>query len=377
MKKHNYILFFFLGIFAQVNAQPNTSSKNVIDGLAVYGDISLPNVFYYAPLYMELVTDVDGQPDFKFVRMTHIGSRARGMEEWKQSSVIQFTIKPNRVQPNSFTEIKNKIKESYCSNCKVKLVPLPIKKMEAALVYVDIDFENQKTLHSNYFDEDSKGGGIWSSKTFTIRPDKYTSQYLWDAFKTNKGSLSVAYGIWGYLKNNDSVTYHFKGPKELEDVLKSFNTKSEDSTQVVNYSLVNAGAFQIDVNTKKWPKLMEEISFEATLSPRYGLVDVYCYDFNNETRPDLVGKIIEFEASGVGNGMVKTEIEFSINKPEIYAHAVKFEYAVKLNKPLKYRVIELFETGDIAEGDWQIKNNWTGIIDISSKGDFEKSIKTN
>ncbi len=380
MKLLTVILLLGLGIPIAPHAQPNLSSRKIINGMAIYNDLKKQGTFYYTPLELELDTNSEGKPNFSFVRMTHIGNRARGMETWKQNSMIQFSIKSKGIRAQQLTPLKNKLQEDVCNRCKIRLRPMPIKKMEATLVYADLETKEGETLNSTYYKNDdtqNAGSGIWSVKTFTIRPNEHTSQILWNGFKNNKGLLSVAYGIWGKGKNTDSITYHFNGPKELEEVFKNLNDKDIDSTrQKPSYVLISAGAFSVDVNIKKWPDLLREIDFESTLSPRYGLLDVYCHDFIDGIRPDLVAKIVEFEAEGVANKKVKTEVDFLKDTPDIHAHALKFEYAVRLDKPLRYRVIELTEMGEVLTGDWQQKENWTGIIDVSSKKNFEETIKT-
>lgn len=361
----------------QAKTQPDLSSKEIIGGLPVFADVQQEHKFYYAPSSFELDRDPDGKPEFSFVRMTHIASKARGMENWKQSSVIQFTIKQAGITRETLKEIMERLKTRYGRGAKIKLLPVPIKKMEASLIYTNLDTESTTAVRSNYNNStEDQGRALWTTKVFTIRPDKFTSQALWDAFKKDKGLISVAFGIWTHGTYNEQETYHFDGPEELEEVFEQLNTQPTDSTQAKTAALLNAGAFQVSVDLNQWPDLLKQISFESTLSPRYGLVDVYCYDFKQNTRPELLGKIVEFEAEGVGNGYVRTEIDFSKNNPNTYAHAIKFEYAVRLDKPLRYRIIELFESGDVSEGPWLVKNNWTEEIDVSSKVDFNSTLKS-
>ena len=372
-------MFLFLAVIAKAYGQPNLSAREVINGLAIYPDINIRAKYYYAPIEFELARDIEGKPEFSFIRMTHLASRARGMEQWKQSSLVQFTIRKAGINRDVLKKIKNVLRDRIRNSAAFKLVPAPIKRMQAYLIYTNLDNDSTSVIQSNYQDnlKDKNSGGLWTSKVFTIRADKYTSQSLWDAFRNNKGLLSVAYGIWSRGKYKDEINYSFSGPEELEEILQSIEGSNSDTTLLESRgALINAGAFQLSVDLDKWPDLLKEISFENTLSPRYGLVDVYCYDFKNNIRPDLFGKIVEFEAQGAGKGQVTTEIEFLKDQADTYAQAVKFEYAVRLDKPLRYRVIELAESGDVEEGPWQHKENWTGIIDISSQKDFNSFFKS-
>ncbi len=375
------LTYISIGLWLSINltAQPNMSDRHLIQEMIIYGDQSDKNTFYYAPKYIKLDKDNTGKPSFSFVKMTHIGSRARGTEGWKQSSMIQFTISPQFFGSKQLKFAKNVLKQRICQSCKLRVRPMPIKKMEAHLVYVDLETDKKEILTSNYAKNRVKEKfeeGMWNTKTFTIRPDKYTSQIIWDGLKKNKGVLSVAYAIWGKGKYTDSISYKFTGPKELAEVFHNLNKDTLEITkQKTNGVLISTGAYPIDIDSNTWPQLFNEISFESTLSPRYGLIDIYCYDFTNQIRSDLVAKIIEFEAEGVRGKKVTSELEFNKDSPDIYAHELRFKYAVRLDKPLKYKVIELTEKGEIIEGDWKQKENWTGIIDISSQKDFEENIK--
>jgi len=375
-----FILILCHILYLQGAAQPDLSSKEIIQDMAIYRDSELPNKFYYAPLSFQLDRDVDGKPNFSFVRMTHLNGRARDLEAPKQSSVIQFTIEPKYLEQSRLQEIRSMLKERICAQCKILFVPAPIRKTEASLIYTNLDTEKSTLVESNHHSapKTKRFSERWTSKTFTIRPDVFTSQVLWDAFKNNKGILSVAYGIWTLGDHADEVTYDFSGPKELEDVFIQMNKGTNDSTETrkKNEALINAGAFQITIDQEAWPDQLKEIDFGSTLSPRYGLVDVYCHDFVDNIRPDLLAKLVEFEATGVGNGTVKTEMQFSKAHPDVYAYAIKFEYAIRLDHPLRYRVIEISETGEITTGEWIKKENWNSIIDISSKKNFEEALKS-
>ncbi|WP_109302600.1 hypothetical protein [Aquimarina sp. AU474] len=375
------LIYIWIGLWVSINltAQPNMSDRHLIQEVIIYGDESDKNTFYYAPKTIQLDENEEGEPSFSFVKMTHIGSRSRGTETWKQSSMIQFTISPRTLSSKQLKYVKGILKERICQSCKLRFLPMPIKKMEAHLVYVDLETNKEEILTANYTKNDSKEkfeGGIWNTKTFTIRPDKHTTQIIWDGIKKEKGVLSVAYALWGNGKYTDSISYMFNGPKELAEVFHNLNNDSlKTKEEKASGTLISTGAYAVDVDINKWPELLNEISFESTLSPRYGLIDVYCYDFTNQIRPDLVAKLIEFQAEGVRNKKVTSELEFNKDSPDVYAYELRFKYAVRLDKPLRYKVIELTQKGEVIEGSWQQKENWTGIIDVSSQKDFEENTK--
>ncbi|GAA3628028.1 hypothetical protein GCM10022397_12070 [Flavivirga jejuensis] len=344
--------------------------------MAIYAHQKQSDKFYFAPQGIELVVDTDGKPNFSFARMTYIPSRAKGNENWKQTNMVQFTVSMKQVSPQILREIKNILRKRLCSQCRPKLVPIPLSRVQANLVYTSIDADTIEVLKNKYHNtEQDKKEGRWSTKTFTIRPNKHTSEILWDGFEKDKALLTVAYAIWAKGKYTDSVSYKYNGSKELEALFKNLNA-SRDSTQVTpSETLIVADAFPVSLDLEKWPDLLKEIDLGSTLSPRYGLIDIYCHDFSDNIRSDLIGKIVEFKAHAAGVGFVKTEVEFMKSAPYTVAHALKFEYAVRLDKPFYYRVIEMTEAGEVITGVWQTKIKWSSIIDVSSQKEFVSVIK--
>lgn len=373
--KRNVLIIFM--VYASIGlAQADLSSGTTLDAARIFRDATDPNIFYYAPTEIVLKTDTDGKPRFSFTRITHVPSRAGDKEDWQQSSIIQFVVGPKFLP--TYQKVKSSIQNRICPSCNIQLRPLPLADMRAWLIYVPLEDNKDKMItpmeYYNHVGKTNKRGVIWTSKTITIRPEPFSSQLLWDAFQKNRGLISVAYTInaLGVNKSNSGALLNPQDSilktLELEDLI------TPDSLSISESTLITAGAIQIGFDLNKWPELLKMISFTSELSPKYGLVDVYCYDFNNGFNTNLAGKIIEFEAKSPGRGTVRLQVEFWRNAPEIYAHNIKFDYAVRLDSPLNYRVTEITSDGDLNVGVWQQKDNWHGIIDITSQDEIENKM---
>ena len=133
--------------------------------------------------------------------------------------------------------------------------------------------------------------------------------------------------------------------------------------------VVKAGAFEVIIDTEKWPDLISKVDINEQIPPDYAAINVYCYDFNNELRQDLAQKKIEIEATGVGGGKVTLKYTFRNNTPDIYVCDLKFPYAVRIDTTYRYRVTEITTGGYINRTEWITQGSWHEILDITSKSD--------
>jgi hypothetical protein len=153
--------------------------------------------------------------------------------------------------------------------------------------------------------------------------------------------------------------------------------KSAGKDSLLNTRIIKAGAFEVTIDTEKWPDLIAKIDINEQIPPDYAAVDVYCYDFHNNLRPDLAQKKVEIEAAGVGGEKVILRYTFRSDTPDIYAYDMKFPYAVKIDVPYRYRLTEITRSGTVTRADWKTRQSWNGILDITSKPDNEPQQENN
>jgi hypothetical protein len=94
---------------------------------------------------------------------------------------------------------------------------------------------------------------------------------------------------------------------------------------------------------------------------------VYCYDFNNAIRADLFAKRIEISATSVNGSEIYHTSTFKQSQPDEYAKSIRFPYAVRFDKPYKYRITEITQEGDVVSSGWIERTSWSDIIDITTK----------
>jgi len=130
--------------------------------------------------------------------------------------------------------------------------------------------------------------------------------------------------------------------------------------------LVRAGATSVTADAARWPDLLRRVDINEGIPPAYALLDIYCYDFRDELRADLYLKRVQIEAEGVAGDPVHREVIFERSAPDLYAHSLRFPFAVRLDHPYRYRVIEVSRDGRVTEGNWIKVESWARPLDVTS-----------
>lgn len=370
-EKYIKYLLFLAVVLAMMTvdilAQPNLNNKINIDGTIVYQDAVDPQVYYYAPGKLNLVTDESGKPAFKFLQMRYTGTKATADQGAQRfNSIIKIKVSFENPTIGKMKEITRQL---ATDNEVVKLKALPLQKIEAMLVYAAIgetESENN-VLTGGFFGNGSEDqSAIWQERIYTLRLDKYSAQAFQQAFENGKSLLSFDYAYYtnGIYKEEESI--NVEGDPELVNEMKErFSSLNDSSNQVVDSKMIMANAFQILINSDQYPDLIEKVDINQHIPPDYAAVDVYCYDFHNKLRNDLHAKKIEFKAVGVGKHEVISKVVFRERSQDIYAQNIRFKHSVKMEQPLKYRITEVKKDGDINVSDWIVKEGWSQILDVT------------
>ena len=75
----------------------------------------------------------------------------------------------------------------------------------------------------------------------------------------------------------------------------------------------------------------------------------------------------EVEAVGAGGGVVQASAEFRSAQPDLYTRSIRFKYAVQLSKPYRYRIRELAQSGEEKIFPWVTIEDWTPILDVTTR----------
>jgi hypothetical protein len=236
--------------------------------------------------------------------------------------------------------------------------------------------EEEQALPRGHFESAEGASGAtanayWSERIYTLALDPAGSQLFWDSLQQGRLVLSVGYAFFAFGIPPAAPLAELTGtPKllaELRDAIASPSAGAGASaTEPPPSTLVRAGATGIAVDARAWPDLFRRIDVNETVPPGYAALDVYCYDFNNALRPDLYEKQVEIDAEGMGRRRIALTTTFRRESPDLYAASLRFRLAVRMDRPYRFRVIELKDDGTTIELPWRERASWAEILDVTS-----------
>jgi hypothetical protein len=183
-------------------------------------------------------------------------------------------------------------------------------------------------------------------------------------------ALSVSYTYYADMIDQIQVEASASaGPRSgaiLEDQFETITALDSVPTA----QILRTDAFNIDIELAKYPDVLVKTDLNDNVPPSYPALEVICFDFTNDLRPDLEMKTVEFEAIGVSDAVVKLRSEkFHPANTDLHTRQIRFPYAVNMRKPLRYRVKEFGKDGDINDSGWITKDSWVGGLDITTRAE--------
>lgn len=361
-------------------ALPDWKTGRSVGSLTVYADDRRPGLFYYAPPEIQVATRDDGAPDFHFLETRYTGNATeRDQGVITHRSLVTFRVRLPRV---SGDEIASAARALGGAGRPAEIRPFPIRRVSAALVYVSIgaggDSSAATTLPDGRFESssDSADAGAtsyWTERIYTMGLDSLSAQALQAALDRGRVLISLGYAFLGPAVGGDPDKQdpQLEGSPELVTaVRRNIGAGQSDSTAApadsARLHVVRAGAIPIGIDTKRWPDLFRRVDLNDRAPPGYAALDVYCYDFNNDIRPDLAEKVVDIDAEGVAGRRVTLQTYFKSDQPDVYSASVRFPVAVRIDRPYRYRVEEVKRDGATHAGSWREVAQWSRILDVTS-----------
>ena len=371
-----WMLWLLSGVLAtsssSVLAQPDLETGRQAGSLTVYGDDRRPGLYYYAPNGLILAELLPGQPDLHFLQMRYTGTMATGDQgNMGYRSLLQFRVVMPAIGAQELHAAERMLATKTGS---VELRPLPIRRVEAVLVYAPLTRDAQQStpqqLPAGHFQEaedekEARSDVYWTERIYTLTLDNDTSQLFWSALQQGQVVLSVGYAFMADGVANEAPQVKLTGPAELTDALRArIDAGSTDPRQRPAFA-IRAGAFAVTVDAIKWPDLFKRVDINERMPPCYAALDVYCYDFQKQ-EAGIYEKRVDIEADGVGGRPVSIQARFQRKQPDIYARSLRFPFAVRLDRPYRYRVVTILSDGRIQETPWQVRTSWTQLLDVTA-----------
>ena len=216
----------------------------------------------------------------------------------------------------------------------------------------------------------SSSTGYWTERTFTLNLENHEAQLLWEQVETGKLAISFGYTFYADVLTGGIGEIDASGKKDFVREMEASSSDILGMDTITSTQVIKSNAFPIRVDVNQWPDVLKKIDLNEEVPPAYAALEVKCFDFADDLRPDLALKSIEIHATGVGGSTVRLPSKkFLRTHPDLNTIQVRFPYAVKMNKPLRYKVTEYTLEGTKKEYEWVTRDSWTGIIDITTPMD--------
>lgn len=371
------VIIFFSFVSGLAMAQPDMARRHTVDSVDLYRDAKISRLFYYLPGDLQIASDSDGMPDFSLLLMRYTGTEAYDDQGTHRTrNLMQMRIIHSTMPKERLNLVKQKLRALAPDP---ELRPFPVKNLKAYLVYALVGAagpeEGSVTAEGNYFSQDTDtkpAGEYWKERNFVVRLDNESANLFGDALQKQQTVLSVGYIFFADVVNSPETGLSVSGTAGAAAILYNMMRSEFENAKpdtLTDTRAIKAGAFEVIVDTDRWPELIKKVDINEQIPPDYAALNIYCYDFNNGIRKDLAQKKVEVEAKGVGGKDVTMRYTFRNDTPDIYACDLRFPYAVRIDVPYRYRITEITLGGEVTRSEWITGESWHRILDITSKSD--------
>jgi len=361
------LLFLSLLIFSySLPAQALISSAQTIEGIRVWQDMVHPNQYYYLPAGLELMKDKDGRPGFQMLQMRYTGTALIGDQGDRGFfNIVQIGVERLPLDNSKLAALRAELGRG------VSLDPLPISNLEAYLVMPLADGEgrHQRIGRSSGMEGNARERkNTWTNRRFTVRMGPQEAALLWDGIEKGQLSFSIGYAYYAEVVDDVAGSYQVSGDSASVTAIDELLAESVAMDSTASSHVVLAGTIPIDLDPDAWPDMCRRIDLNEGAPPAWAFLEVRCYDFANDLRPDLAMKSVEIEATGVKGNKVRIKpIRFMTARPAEYTRQVRFPYAIDLAYPYRYRVTEYDEEGQDQSGSWETASDWASLLDLTTR----------
>jgi hypothetical protein len=354
-------------------ATPDLRQPRTAGALTVYPDHARPTLFYYPPGELTIAVK-DGAFDVHLLHARYTGSAATGDRGATMvRSIFTLRLVMNGPTPLELTAARRELTATIVGGGAIELRPLPIRRLESAIVYASATSTAALPAgHAEDTDAPKSRDGYWTERIYTLGLDATDAQLLSEALERGSLALSVGYAFLADGIASDQPLQELTGTPELVEALKK---QIEAGKQIESGAskepasgphVVRAGAVGVTVDVAQFPRIVQRIDINDSAPPGYAALDVYCYDFNQGGESPLYEKQIEIDAAGIGGKRVQLKAAFSRAHPDLFARSLRFPVAVRLDKPYRFRVLEIAQDGTQKTSEWRERASWTELLDVTT-----------
>jgi hypothetical protein len=349
-------------------ANPLLGSAEVIAERLVYRDSDKPNKFYYLPDPIVIAETDDGRPDLSLLLTRYVGTAHQGDQgEWINRNLLSVRFRMKRAEKSDIDAIKKILRSRGLRNAKV--VTLPLYAVAASIQYTPVDSETSIALGGNGFatshTSDAHSVANWRERAYLLSLGENDAGLLVNALENGQVLISFSYAYLARFEDREEVAIDIAGADDrLEGLSEQIDEIVPETTSNVTAAYSDAIALVLDPATAN--NHIRRLDINESMPPGYAVLDVYCFDFQQEIIPGQYAKWVEVEATSPTGKRFSTVLTFTRSEPEVYGQRLRVPYAIDFKKPYRYRVTSVLETGKVEEvTPWTVREEWSGVLDIS------------
>lgn len=367
-------------------AVPDFRNAEIIAGVQVFPDDKIHGLYYFAPGNIEMATDSEGRPNFLLMSTRYTGSTVTGDQMVARNfNIVTFGVRLQQVPRTSFDAVRTTLKKRHWRR-SLKLRPLPINRLVTDVTYAPANDPSARVaLEDGVFEEDDgasepekvSSDGFWTRRSYSLKLSSEDAQILNSALDTGRVLISLSYAFMARGIGSDVPIIDITGSAELKELVGGQAETAARSQGSGGLHVIRADTVGITLDAQRWPELVRRIDLNEGMPPGYPMLWVRCYDFQEETSNDLYMKRIQVEAMSVDDKPVIQEVTFSAGDPEHNAERVKFNVAIRLDRPYRYKVVDVYGDGrQIQNVEWTTQASWASTLDVTRDSDLDEPDQT-
>lgn len=363
---------------SSASAEVDLGDRLTVGEVEIFADAKVRHRFYYLPLGLELVVSPDGDPPVHLLQLRYVGREVSGDPEARVFRSL-LSLRVGLLAPSGDELRKARQWLAKRQGLTVQLRPLPIRRIEAALLLA-VPGQAGQSLPAGHLEAEGASGqttltSYWTERHYRVPLDSASSQLVASALERGQSLFSLSYALFAPGQG--------ESPKAVRDgIAKISGSHSRETPQLAELRrrlleprkpgeapedhLVLADTVSIALDAAVGARAVQRFDLNEQWPPAYAAVDVFCFDFRDGLRPDLAIKQVEVEAQGVAGGAVSQRLVFEAEAPDLYAASLRFPFAVLLDRPYRYRTLEIALDGATTVSDWRSVSSWSALLDVTS-----------
>jgi hypothetical protein len=334
-----------------------------------YRDSDKANKYYYLPEPITIAETEDGRPDLSLLLTRYVGTAHQGDQgKWINRNLLSVRFRMKQADPSDISAIKRILRSRGLKN--VKVVSLPLYAVAASIQYTPVDSETSIGLDGKGFattdEPDAQSVANWRERAYLLSLGENDAGLLVEALENGQVLISFSYAYLARFDDRDEVAFNAAGAVELvEGLSEQIDKIVPETTTNVATAYSNAIALVLDPAAAK--QHITKLDINESMPPGYAVLDVYCFDFQQDLIPGQYAKRVEVEATSPTGKKFSSALAFTSSDPEVYGQRLRVPYAVDFKEPYRYRVISVMKTGQQEEVmPWTERTRWAEVLDISS-----------